>query len=34
VGLHTLGFAPERIAKLLGREARALAGRGEAVGHR
>ena len=34
VGLHTLGFAPERIAKLLAREARDLAGRAEAVGHR
>ena len=34
VGLHTLGFAPERIAKLLGREARELAARAEAAGHR
>lgn len=33
VGLHTLGFAPERIAKLLGREARELAARTEAAGH-
>lgn len=34
VGLHTLGFAPERIAKLLDREARELAGRSEATAHR
>jgi len=34
VGLHTLGFAPERIAKLLDREARELAGRSEAARHR
>ncbi len=34
VGLHSLGFEPERIVKLLGREARELAGRSEAVGHR
>lgn len=34
VGLHTLGFAPERIAKLLDREARELAGRTEAALHR
>jgi ketosteroid isomerase-like protein len=34
VGLHALGFAPERIAKLLAREARELAARPEAAGHR
>ncbi len=33
VGLHALGFAPERIAKLLGREARELAARPESAGH-
>lgn len=33
VGLHALGFAPERIAKLLAREARELAGRNEAARH-
>ena len=33
VGLHALGFAPERIAKLLAREARELAARAEAAGH-
>jgi ketosteroid isomerase-like protein len=33
VGLHALGFAPERIAKLLAREARELAARPEAAGH-
>lgn len=33
VGLLTLGFAPERIAKFLAREARELAGREEAAGH-
>jgi ketosteroid isomerase-like protein len=32
-GLVALGFAPERIAKILGREARELAGRPEAAGH-
>lgn len=32
-GLHTLGFAPERIAKFLDREAKELAGRDEAKGH-
>ena len=32
-GLVSLGFAPERIAKILGREARELAGRPEAKGH-
>ena len=32
-GLVALGFAPERIAKILGREARALAERPEARGH-
>lgn len=34
VGLHTLGFAAERISRLLSREARELAGRAEAAGHR
>lgn len=34
VGLHTLGFAPERIARLLDREARELAARTEAAAHR
>ena len=34
VGLHVLGFPPERIAKLLAREARELAERSEAAGHR
>ncbi|MCC7120425.1 MAG: nuclear transport factor 2 family protein [Gammaproteobacteria bacterium] len=34
VGLYTLGFAPERIAKLLAREARELAARSEAATHR
>lgn len=34
VGLHTLGFAPERIAKLLAREAGELAARAEAINHR
>ena len=33
VGLHTLGFAPERVAKFLGREASELAGRAESAGH-
>ena len=33
-GLVTLGFAPERIAKILGREARELAERPEAGDHR
>jgi ketosteroid isomerase-like protein len=33
VGLHALGFAPGRIAKLLAREARELAARSEAAGH-
>jgi uncharacterized protein (TIGR02246 family) len=32
-GLVALGFAPERIVKILGREARALAERPEARGH-
>lgn len=34
VGLHSLGFAPARIMKLLEREARELGGRAEAAGHR
>ena len=34
VGLHSLGFAPARIVKLLEREARELAGRAESAGHR
>ncbi len=33
VGLHALGFAPGRIARLLAREARELAARSEAAGH-
>jgi ketosteroid isomerase-like protein len=33
VGLLTLGFAPDRIAKFLAREARELAARDEATGH-
>lgn len=33
VGLHALGFAPGRIAKLLAREADALAARAESAGH-
>jgi ketosteroid isomerase-like protein len=33
VGLLTLGFSPERIAKFLAREARELAAREEAAGH-
>ena len=33
-GLVALGFAPDRIAKILGREARELAARPEAKGHR
>lgn len=32
-GLVSLGFAPERVAKILGREARELAERPEAAGH-
>lgn len=32
-GLVALGFAPERIAKILGREAQALAARDDARGH-
>jgi len=32
-GLVSLGFAPERVAKILGREARELAERPEAEGH-
>lgn len=32
-GLVALGFAPDRIAKILGREARELAARPEAKGH-
>ncbi|HEX5775946.1 MAG TPA: nuclear transport factor 2 family protein [Caulobacteraceae bacterium] len=32
-GLLALGFAPERVAKFLAREARELAGRAEAQGH-
>jgi len=32
-GLVALGFGPERVVKILGREARELAGRPEAAGH-